>query len=393
MSRRTSTNADSGVATAAPGMLAALRASLTAPVGAAKSKSVSRAASSKRLKPHELTFMLRNLATLVGNGVPLPRAIGTLAQEDSMARHRELLNSIRRKVESGMLFSTAMQECPGANDRITTSQLRIGERAGSLAETLQHLADTREKSGELRANVVKKLAYPGMLVVLGSCLITFLLLYVVPVFQKTYADAKVPLPFVTTALIAVGMWAKTYLLWVVGAIVLGLVALKQVRKNDRVASRMDQALLRAPLVGKWLRDIAVLQLMDVLHNLMSAGFTLAEALRQTADSVGNRAVREGVRNLQAAVERGERFSREIERNGDLFPPIVNQLVIVGESTGQLTKATLDICNHLRREIERKTNVMVGALEPILTISLASAIACILLAIYLPMFDMINTVSK
>jgi type IV pilus assembly protein PilC len=126
---------------------------------------------------------------------------------------------------------------------------------------------------------------------------------------------------------------------------------------------------------------------------MTAGFTLAEALRQTADSVGNRAFRRGVRNLQLAVERGERFSREIERSADLFPPIVNQLVIVGESTGGLTKATLDICDHLRREIERKTNIMVGALEPILTISLASAIALILLAIYLPMFDMVNTIAK
>jgi type IV pilus assembly protein PilC len=391
MSRQTRNSATA--ATAGSGIWAALRA----PVGgssAAKAKGAGRqGGASQRLKPHELTFLLRNLATLVGNGVPLPRALGTLAQEDSLARHREMLDAIRRKVESGTLFSTAMQEALGESDRITTSQIRIGERAGTLADTLQHLADTRDKAGELRQSVIKKLAYPGMLVVLGACLITFLLLYVVPVFQKTYAEAKVPLPFVTTALIAVGAWAKAYLLWLAGAGVLGLVALKQLRKNNNFAARMDLAILRAPLVGKWLRDIAVLQLMDVLNNLMTAGFTLAEALRQTADSVGNRAVKQGVRNLQLAVERGERFSREIERNSDLFPPIVNQLVIVGESTGQLTKATLDICNHLRREIERKTNLLVGALEPILTISLAAAIACILLAIYLPMFDMINTVSK
>jgi type IV pilus assembly protein PilC len=133
--------------------------------------------------------------------------------------------------------------------------------------------------------------------------------------------------------------------------------------------------------------------MDALNTLMTAGFTLAEALRQTSESVDNRAVRRGVRNLMTAVQRGERFSREIERLHDLFPPIVNQLVVVGESTGQLTKATSDICEHLRREIERKTSLMVGALEPILTISLASAIAVILLAIYLPMFDMVNAVAK
>jgi type IV pilus assembly protein PilC len=232
-----------------------------------------------------------------------------------------------------------------------------------------------------------------MLIVLGSGLITFLLLYVVPVFEQTYAEAKVPLPFVTQVLIWVGALARKYILAVFGGMAVLALVLVQVRRNDLIAARMDQTLLQAPMFGRWLRDIAVLQLMDALNTLMTAGFTLAEALRQTAESVDNRAVRRGVRSLVAAVERGERFSREIERLSDMFPPIVNQLVVVGESTGQLTKATSDICEHLRQEIDRKTTLMVGALEPILTISLAAAIAVILLAIYLPMFDMVNAVAR
>ena len=126
---------------------------------------------------------------------------------------------------------------------------------------------------------------------------------------------------------------------------------------------------------------------------MAAGYTLAEALRETAESVGNRAVRGGVKDLQSAVQRGEKFSRELERHEEMFPPIVNQLVLVGENTGQLTRATNDICEYLRKEISRKTSLLVGALEPILTIGLASAIAVVLLAIYLPMFDMVNTIGE
>jgi type IV pilus assembly protein PilC len=385
-------NLNAGSPSAAAGTLAArLGGGLSASFsrgGAAGQKKKTR-----KLKPVDLTNILRNLATLVGNGVPLPKALATLAQEDSLAKHHEVLNAVRRKVETGAPFSAALAECLESCDKITTSQIRVGERAGTLAETLQHLAETRDKAGELRSQVIKKLAYPGMLMVLGSALITFLLLYVVPVFEQTYADAKVPLPFVTKALITFGALAKKYLWMLVAGGILGAVALKQARKNRQFAARMDGAVLRLPVFGKWLRDMSVLQVMDVLNNLMTAGFTLAESLRQTADSVTNRAVRQGVRDLQQAVERGERFSRELERHQDLFPPIVNQLVIVGESTGQLTKATLDICNHLRREIERKTSILVGALEPILTISLASVIAVILLAIYLPMFDMVNTVSK
>jgi type II secretory pathway component PulF len=381
---------------------AAVDAGLSAPVNGPRVAAVNdrftfrwlpRSRRAKGLRSHELTFVLRNVATLVGNGVPLPRALATLAQEDTLARHRDILNAIRRKVETGTPFSTALAECPGVCDRLTAAQIKIGERAGTLAETLNHLAQHRDKSRELRQQIVKKLAYPGMLVVLGSGLITFLLLYVVPVFEQTYAEAHVALPFVTQLLIGAGAVVKNYFAIVAVAAIALLLAMLQVRKNDHVAARMDAALLRAPMCGRWLRDIAVLQLMDALNNLMSAGFTLAEALRQTADSVNNRAVRRGVRSLQSAVERGERFSRELERLNDLFPPIVNQLVVVGESTGQLTKATADICDHLRREIERKVGLMVGALEPALTISLAAAIAMILLAIYLPMFDMVNAVAN
>ncbi|HMO84685.1 MAG TPA: type II secretion system F family protein [Lacipirellulaceae bacterium] len=346
----------------------------------------------RRMKPNELTFILRNVATLVGNGVPLPKALAPLAREDSLARHRSALAAIRRKVETGAPFSVAMLECPGVCDRLTASQIRIGERSGTLAETLHHLAAHRDKSRELRQQIVKKLAYPAMLMVLGTALIAFLLLYVVPVFEQTYAEANVPLPLITRALIAAGSLAREYCLTGLFLAAAAVLTLAQVRRHEQLAARIDEALLRSPFIGRWLRDIAVLQMMDALNTLMTAGFTLAEALRQTAESVTNRAVRRGVRQLQMAVERGERFSREIERLETLFPPIVNQLVVVGESTGQLTKATTDICDHLRSEIERKTSLMVGALEPALTISLAVAIAFILLSIYLPMFDMVNTVA-
>jgi len=344
------------------------------------------------LKPQELTFILSTLSTLVGNGVPLPKALATLAKEDTLAKHRDVLEALRRKVESGMPFSTAISQFPHLADKLTVNQIRLGERSGTLSDTLKKLSTSRNKTAELRKDVIKKLSYPGLLVAVGSCLITFLLIYVVPVFEETYADAGVPLPFITELLIGVGSFAKRYGWMIAAAAILSMFAIKQLRKNDDFALRMDCFLLRLPLFGNMLRDMAVLQLMEVLQNLMEAGYTLAEALRETADSVGNRFVRKGVRELQSAVQRGEKFSRELERHEEMFPPIVNQLVIVGESTGQLTRATNDICDYLRKEIERKTSMLVGALEPILTISLAAAIAVVLLAIYLPMFDMVGTVS-
>ncbi|MAT69757.1 MAG: hypothetical protein CMJ58_09555 [Planctomycetaceae bacterium] len=345
-----------------------------------------------KMKPAEATFLLRNLSTLVGNGVSLPKALQTLAKEDSLASHRATLERLCQRVESGTPFSTALNDFPHVIDRLAVSQIRIAERSGTLADTLKHLAENRDKFLQLRQQLVKKLAYPALLVVLGTGLVTFLMMYVVPVFQETYADAGVPLPFITQALIVAAGLAKKWFWVVAGGVACGILAVTKLRNHPELGERIDRRLLRMPLLGDWLRDMAVLRVMDVLHNLMASGFTLAEALRQTSESAGNRAVRRGMLDLQHAVQRGERFSREIERHESLFPPIVYQLVVVGENTGQLTSSTREVCEHLRREIERRTTLMVGVLEPAITISLAGVISVILLAIYLPMFDMINTIN-
>jgi type IV pilus assembly protein PilC len=267
----------------------------------------------------------------------------------------------------------------------------VGEHSGTLGDTLTTIARHCEDGHRLKSEIVRKLAYPILLVLMGSVVIAFLLTYVVPVFKKTYDDAHVTLPFITKVLITVGAFAKGYGLIIVGLLVVMVLVVRQLRKKSDFAYKMDAAIIRAPVIGPWLRDVAVLQLMEVLGSLMDAGYNLAEALGEAGQAVGNRAIRQSVRDLQNAVRRGEKFSRELERHGETFPPIVSQLVIVGEQTGTLTRATGHIRDHLQREIERKTNIFVGTIEPTLTIGLAGAIAAILLAIYLPMFDMVNTI--
>ena len=350
-----------------------------------------RTKSSAKLKGRDLVFILRNLASLTESGVSLPKALGTLAEEKPLEKHREMLRSIRRNLENGEMFSAALGKYPASFDVIMVNQIKVGEHSGTLADTLSHVARQCEQEHQLRSEIIRKLAYPTLLVVMGSAVITFLLMYVVPVFQETYDNAHVPLPLVTKLLIEIGDLAQHYgwiVLFVAAAAVL---TISQLRKRPDLAFKMDKSVLQWPVVGGWLRDIAVLQLMEVLGSLMAAGYTLAEALGESAQAVGNRAVQHSVRDLQGAIHRGERFSRAIERHGEMFPPIVSQLVIVGEQTGKLAHATNHIRDHLQREIERKTNLFVSTIEPVLTISLAAAIAVILLSIYLPMFDMVNTI--
>ena len=345
------------------------------------------------LRQQDLIFVLRNLSTLISNGVSLPKALAAVGREDSMRKHAELLDTLRRKVEMGETFSGALCEYPETFSELMVNQIRVGERSGALGDTLEQVTAQLEQSQGLRSHVLKKLAYPAILAVMGTGVVSFMLIFVVPVFEETYADSNIPLPLITQFMIGAGRLASNYGWIALLALVAGVFTLRQIRRNDESAYMMDRWILKLPFIGPWLRDVAVLQLMDVLGNLMEAGFLLAEALGACAASVGNQAVRKSVHELQAAIQRGERFSREIERQAEMFPPVVSQLVIIGEQTGKLASATQHIRQHLRREIERKTSLMVGTIEPVLTISLATCIAVILLAIYLPMFDMIGTVQK
>jgi type II secretory pathway component PulF len=344
-----------------------------------------------KLKERDLVFILRNLSTLTSSGVSLTKALSTLAEEKALEKHSDMLHAIRRRLENGESFSSALAHFGESFNNVMVNQIKVGEHSGTLSETLTTIARHCEDGNRLKAEIVRKLAYPVMLVCMGCAVIAFLLTYVVPVFKKTYDDAHVTLPFITKVLIAVGAFAKGYGLIILGLLAVTVFVVRQLRKRPDLAYKMDAAILRAPVFGNWLRDLAVLQLMEVLGSLMEAGYNLAEALGEAGQAVGNRAIRQGVRDLQNAVRRGEKFSRELERHGETFPPIVSQLVIVGEQTGTLTRATSHIRDHLQREIQRKTNIFVGMIEPTLTIGLAAAIAAILLAIYLPMFDMVNTI--
>lgn len=346
----------------------------------------------EHLPSADVTFLFRSLATLVDSGVSLPKALGALAEERAMERSRHVITDLQRRLENGSNFSTALLAHPGSFDRVTTNQVKVGERSGALAATLDHIAAQREKSGKLKAEVTKKLAYPAMLMLVGTGVIAFLLGYVVPVFEETYRSARVPLPAVTRLMIAVGAAAQTYGPYLLLAAAASVFIVKRLRAREQTALAIDQWVLRLPVVGPWLRDIAVLELVDVLSNLMGSGYTLVESLAEARTAVSNRAVKLCVKDLYAGVDRGERFSRTVEQHTDLFPPMVSQLIIVGERTGNLLNAARHIQRHLEDEVERKANALVGVIEPVMTISLATAVAVILLAIYLPMFDMINTIN-
>ena len=304
-----------------------------------------------KVPPAALASMLRNLGTLQEIGVPLAKGLATLSQEPSFKKYAPLLDGIRRGVESGDPFSSAITAFSSTFNEVMVNQIRAGERAGVLAETFAQISKQLDQTSNIRSQIIRKLSYPTVLVVAGTLAIGFLLMFVVPLFQRTYDEIGIPLPMVTLILLAAGNWARSYG-WIVPLVLVAVpLAIRQARRDPALATRIDQAVLRLPLLGNWLRNMALLQFIEVFGNLVESGFTVVESLRVSARVVKNRVMRKGIEELQVAVMRGERFSRELNKRSDIFPPVVNQLIVIGEQTGNLKTVTPHIWEHLRREIE------------------------------------------
>ncbi|MEL6108650.1 MAG: type II secretion system F family protein [Planctomycetota bacterium] len=344
---------------------------------------------SQKFKRKDLILFLRNVTTLVHNGVSLLSALETISRDDSLKRYRSIVTALARDIKGGKSLSDSLKAFPQAFSENLINQIRIGERAGALDMALSRVTLQLEQSSGQMALLLKKLTYPAILMVAGVGSVSFMLVSVIPTFEELYADSGATLPGITQLLIDLSGLIRSngiLIAGAIGAVAFGCVALL---KNPTSRMWIDRNLLHLPILGNLLRNIAILQFSDVVANLMESGFTLVEALPPATRAIGNRHVRHRIQSLYSAVRRGERFSQSLHREGDLFPPVVNQLVIVGEQTGRLADVTRQIREHLKKDVDNKLSAMVGALEPILTAALAFAVGGILLAVYLPMFDLIG----
>jgi len=330
---------------------------------------------------------------MFANGISIPQALDTICKESSFSKYRKILRTLSDTIKSGSSLSNGMKKFPASFPSLMIHQVRIGEQAGTLQQTLKQIVRQLEDGSKIRSFIIKKMTYPALLVVAGIGSVTFMLTSVIPTFQKMYEENGAVLPWITQFLINISESLQSNAVLIVTSLI-GIAVTATIAMKYPTSRRLiDEWILRIPLLGKWFRNLSILQFMETLSNLLDSGFNLVDALQPASKAVGNRYLRRKLQNLHGAIRRGEKFSVAMQREKDLFPPVVNQLVVVGEKTGQLPDITAEIREHLKEEVQTKTSAMLGTIEPILTSGLAFAIGGILLAVYLPMFDMIGSANK
>ena len=340
-----------------------------------------------KIKPAPLADLLRMLLMLLENGLSLPKALKSLAADRSTRKFAHVLDRMRMTIESGGSLSSGMERYPRIFTAMQVQQVRIGERSGSLEKALSRVCEQMERQVALRKRIIKKVSYPVLITLAGAGLMIFMCVVVVPEFEVVYSSSGVDLPGVTKVVTGASRIVLNYGWLSVPIVASFIFAWMGARSRPKISRMLDNFLLKLPLVGPWLRDVAILQFVEAISSMVECGYTPVDAVGVASQCVGNREVRATVEGVNRSVLRGEKLSNELEKHERFFPATLCQLVGVGEQSGDFPKAMRGTCEHLRERLETRIDATVGLLEPVLTISLAIAIGVMVLSIYTPMFHM------
>jgi type II secretory pathway component PulF len=341
------------------------------------------------MSQRELSTMLGMLSTLLDNGMPIQKAIAALASDGSLRKHHPLLRRLNTRLVEGSSLHAALSAFPSTFPAGVIQQVKLGESSGGLSSALTRI--NRQIDGWLtvRNNLIQKLSYPMLVIVAGSGLVAFMLAVVVPQFEKIYAESNVDLPWVTSVVTAFSR-SLGHNAWM-GLIPLAMLITLWIRIRTNVASRrkFHWMLTRLPLIGAFAREIAVLQFLRGVHAMSEAGFVPIDAIAQACPTVSNLHVRHELERLSNQLVHGSKLSAAMNSIEHLIPSSVRQLIMVGEHSGNITRSCEGASTFLENRLQRRLNTVMGMVEPLLTVGLATCIGWIVLAIYMPMFKMFD----
>ena len=342
-----------------------------------------------KVKLKDLSVFSRQFATMIASGLTLLRSLNILAQQAENPKLAEVLGKVGTAVEEGKSLSEALaehEEFP----KLYVAMVRAGETAGTLDLVLLRIADTMEKDVALRRKVKSTMTYPGVVVVLAVVLTTVMLLFIVPTFVGMFQSLGGKLPLPTRVLLFMStvvrkLWFVLFLL-PVGA----WQGYKRARKVPRIRARLDAMKLKVPVFGPLFHKLAIARFTRNLSTLLHAGVPILLALEITADTVDNAVISEAVADVRAAVRQGESMAKPLAQH-PIFPPMVVQMVGVGEETGSLDEMLRRIADFYDLEVEAATESLTAALEPLMIAVLGGIVGAMVISLYMPMFKIFDLV--
>ncbi len=345
----------------------------------------------RRVKVVEIAEMTRQLATLLGANIPLVDSLATLADQLENPILRSAVGQVKDKVREGARLADAMRAHPDVFSDLYVQMVRAGEASGALDTVLTRLADFTEGQASLRSKVKGALTYPLIMMSVGFLLVVFLLVGVIPEITKIFDDAKVALPLPTRFLLAVSGFMQSYWYLFLVFIPLLFYGFRRFKRHPKGRFFLDRTSLKVPVFGEIFHLTAISRFARTLSTLLSSGVQLLPAMDIVKEIVQNLLLRDAVAQAMTNVKEGESLGEPLRRSG-LFPPIVIQMIRVGEKTGAL-EAMLDrVADNYDTRINTKLSALTSLLEPVIIVVMGLVVAFIVLSVLLPMLKL-NQVLK
>ncbi len=338
----------------------------------------------------EVMVFTRLFATMINAGLPLVQSLDILTRHTENERLREVIRTLLHDVESGNTLAGAMGRHPKVFPDLSVNMVAAGEAGGALDTILLRLADFLEKNNTLARKVRSALVYPAMIVAVTVPAVAILLVFVIPTFEDMFASAGVPLPRPTQLVISASALVKAYWWILLATVLCGAGLLKHASGTPRGRLAADRLLLGVPVLGTLLRKAAVSRFTRTLGTLVMSGVSILEGLEVTAKTSGNRVVHDAVMKARRSIAGGNTISEPLEESG-VFPPMVVRMIHVGEQTGELDEMLAKIANLYDQEVDTAVESLLAALEPAMIVILGVVVGGMIVAMYLPVFDLVNTV--
>jgi general secretion pathway protein F len=333
-----------------------------------------------------LAIWTRQLAGLVAAGLPLERALTALADESEDPRQRELLAQLRAEVNAGSPFARAMSSVPREFDDVYRAVVAAGEQSGQLGTVLERLADDLEERQALRAKLIGAALYPAIVSLVAVVIVIFLVTYVVPQVASVFAGGKRALPFLTSAMLAISAFVRSWGWLVAIGIAGGVGGLLFARRNEGFRERFDAFWLTLPLIGRLARGYNAARFAGTLSMLANAGVPILKALQAAAETLNNRAMRADAMAALVQVREGAPLASAMASK-KRFPGILAMFARLGEQTGQLPVMLQRAANQLGAEVQRRAMALATLLEPLLIVAMGAVVMLIVLAVLLPIIQL------
>ncbi len=343
-----------------------------------------------KIKEKNVVIFCRVFSTMINAGLPLIQCLDLLSQQEQNKAFSKIIRSIKEDIEGGTSLTNALKKYPKQFDELFVNLIAAGEAGGILDVILERLSNYMEKAMKLKARVKGAMTYPAAVLVISLSVVALLLLKVIPVFKKMFESMGGQLPGPTQFLITVSEFTQHYFLYIIAVIVVMYIAFARFYKTDKGRWMVDSLVLKTPIFGELLKKVAVAKFSRTLSTMMSSGVPILEGLAIVSKTSGNVVVENALLKTRQSISEGRSIAEPLEETG-IFPPMVVQMISVGEATGALDSMLNKIAIFYDDEVDVAVDAMTALLEPVMMVFLGGIVGGMIICMYLPIFKLASVV--